>query len=205
MSDEALFQKRMAKTVRKKKEPKIDIRSEAEKEIDTAVAETKLQEQEKLRKKRNFRRTLGGAGALIFAYLIYLGLKPFEAGMGYAVCKVFVELNVRYPDTLYFSSVETFGSSIRVWYTHVDAFGEYKLESTQCFYKPDPENKVPFIFERVAINRRDVDSEKIDHWNKILPVTFAHHPTLVYPTALPDSLGALKFDTDRYRKNLGLR
>ena len=159
MSDDALFQKRMAKTTRKKKEPKIDIRTDDEKEIDSAVAETKLQEQEKLRKKRNFRRMAGGGAALVLAYLIYLGLKPFEAGMGYAVCKVFVELNMRYPDTLYFSSVETFGTSIRVWYTHVDAFGEYKLESTQCFYKPDPEGKVPFIFDRIAINRRDVDSE----------------------------------------------
>ncbi len=202
MSDEALFQKRMAKRTKGKKQSKIDVRSDAEKEIDSSVADTKLQEQHRLQKKKNFHRMIYAGVAMLLAYFIYYLFKPYHAGMGYGVCKVYTELNARYPDTLYFSSVEPFASSIRVWYTQIDAFGEYKLDSIQCFYKPDPSGRLPFILERIAVNRRDVDPEKVEQFNKILPVIFAHPPDLIYPTALPDSLADLKIDPTKYLKKI---
>ena len=201
MSDEAVFNKRMAKRMnKKKKEPVVDPRTDAEKEIDAAVKKSKLQEAKNAQRKKNFWRLIYGCAAILPIYGVYYLFKPYQARMAYGICQVYIELSIRYPDTLYFSAVEDFPSSVRVWYAHVDSFGEYKYESTQCFFKADPSGASPLLVEKIVTNRREVDPEIVNDFNRSMPVVIANMPDLTYPAALPDSLGDLQIDSDSLRK-----
>ncbi len=200
MSDEAVFNKRMAKRAKQKKEPVVDTRTDAEKEIDAAVKKSKLQEARNAARKKNMWRLVYAVAALVVVYFTYYLFKPYQARTAYGICTVYIELNVRYPDTLYFSAVEDFPTSVRVWYAHTDSFGEYRYESTQCFFKADPTGVSPFIVDKIVTNRREVDQKIVADFNRSLPVVLLNMPDLTYPAALPDSLGDLQIDSDSLRK-----
>lgn len=176
---------------------KIEEKAALNEEIEATVSQSNVQgEKKKLRKKQMKQ----GGGALIVLLLIYgihLGLKPFEGTMAYGICKVFLELNVRYPNTLRISTVEEMGASVRIWYTQTDSFGAYRMEPIQCYYKAD--EKLGFILDKITIRRKELDPEIIDRFNAILPVIFANPPDLIYPAPLADSLEGLQFETDSFR------
>ena len=106
--------------------------------------------------------------------------------MAFGICKVFLELNVRYPNTLRINTVEEIGTFVRIWYTQTDSFGEYRMEPIQCYYKPD--EKLGFILDKVTVRRREVDPEKVNRFNKTIPIILQYPPDLTLPTPLPDSL-----------------
>lgn len=151
------------------------------------------------RKKRRI-RGLQGLGFLVFCYIVYLLFIPFQGGMNFGACKVFLELYVRYPDTLHLSTVEDFGDSYRIWFTETDAFGQYRLQQVQCFYRAD--DTTGFAIERVEIDRRPVDQKFVDDFNRSLPTVLAFPPDLTYPKAIPDSLSDIEIDTDRFRRKI---
>ena len=152
---------------------------------------------QKALRKKQMKQGGGALLALVLGYGIYLGLKPFEGSMAYGICKVFLELNVRYPETLRLSTVEESGSFVRIWYTQVDSFGEYRMEPIQCYFKPD--EQYGFILDKITINRQEVDPQKVEAFNRTLPVIFANPPDLILPTELPDSLEGLQIETDMFR------
>jgi hypothetical protein len=165
--------------------------------------ETK-EERNKKRKKMIFRGGIGGVVLLIFGGLYMLSF-PQQGTMAYGLCKTFLELNVRYPGTLHLSEVEMFTTSARIWYAQVDSFGEYRLEPIQCYFKPDETEQVPFVMEKAYYSTTDlrpVEPKKIAEFNRSLPVLFANPPNLDLPWKLPDSLGDLKFETDKFRKQI---
>jgi hypothetical protein len=167
-------------------------------EIDTAIASSKIKEEHKKKRKKQFKYgAIGGVAALV-AYGLWLLFKPFEFSMTYGVCRVFLELNVQYPQSLRMSTVEDMGMNIRIWYTQVDSFGEYRLEPIHCYYRPD--ETTGLALEKVTINRREVDPAVIRRFNSSIPSILAYPPELVYPTPLPDSLRDLQINTDAMRK-----
>ena len=171
-------------------------------EIEAVLAESKLVAAEKAKKMRMFKMGGSIAGVALLGYLGYYLFKPFEAGMTYGLCRTFLELYVQFPQDLRISSVDDLGMSVRVWYTQVDAFGEYRMERMQCYFKPD--DVTGAALEKVTVDRREVDPLLIDSFNKSIPVVLANPPDLTIPYPLPDSLENLQIDTDSFRFQLNL-
>ncbi len=177
--------------------PGLEEKPSQDKEIEAAVSQSSVQGEKKKLRKKQIKRGGIGTLALLFIYWVYTLFIPYEGTMAFGICKVFLELNVRYPNTLRISTVEETGTSVRIWYTQTDSFGEYRMEPIQCYFKPD--EKYGFILEKITIRRREVDPQRIENFNRILPVIFKYPPDLMLPTPLPDSLDGLQIETDKFR------
>lgn len=136
----------------------------------------------------------------LFCYLVYWLVKPYKSDMKYGICKVFIELQVPYPYTLYFSEVIDFNDSVRVWFSHYDSFGDYRLMPVQCYF--GAHETYGMGLKRITIGRREIDPEVVARFNHSLPAVFAYPPDLVYPTPLPNDPAQLQFDFDRFRKKI---
>lgn len=172
-------------------------------EIELALANSKLAEAEREKKKKLFK----GAGMLLILVFLFWAydflFSPFKAGMTFGICKTFLELNVQFPEDLRLSTVEDFGEYIRIWYAQLDAFGEYRLENIQCHFRAD--EKTGAGVDKILINRREVDPDKVARFNSSIPVILAYPPDLTRPNPLPDSLRDLQIDTDAFRFQLNLQ
>lgn len=176
-------------------------KKELQRELMEALPNSALAERKRLKRKKQMRNVYYGAGALVFLYLVWWMIKPYQSGMPYGICKVFIELYVPYPHTVHYSQVENFNDSVRIWFSKVDGFGEYRLDPMQCFFKP-PENGAPYQLSRVTIGRREIDPVIVEKFNSSIPVIVAYPPDLTYPTPLPDSLQGLQFDFEAFRKKI---
>lgn len=192
----AEFFGRLNKDEKKKKQAKP--KTAAEEQIEAAVARSALKGKRDQAKKKQFKMAAAGVGALLIAFSGYYLFKPYEGGMTFGICKVFLERSVRYPSHLILGSVEKFDTSVRIWYTQVDAFGEYRLEPIQCYYKPD--DTQGYILEKITINRRELDTQVVEEFNKVLPIIREYPPDLTIPYPLSDSLEDLQIDSTMFRK-----
>lgn len=179
------------------------------KEIDEALLKGKLNTQIKAKKKLRIRLAAGAVAALIVAWIVSTAMAPKMGGKPYGVCKVFLESTVRFPDDLHLTSVESLrprGSGddslggMRIWYTQIDSFGQYRMENIECYFKPDPATGA--AVDKIFINRREVDAQKINDFNKILPAILAGPLNLEYPPPLANNLEDLQIQTDAFRKRL---
>lgn len=171
-------------------------------EIEQALAQSKLAKAERAKKRKIFK--LGGAiaGIAFLSWAGYYLFKPFEAGMTYGICKTFLELRMQYPQELRVSTVDDMGMSVRIWYTQIDAFGEYRMENIHCFFRAD--DVMGAALEKVSVNRRELPPKVVEDFNKIIPVVLENPPDLTIPYPLPDSLESLQIDTDAFRFQLNL-
>lgn len=171
-------------------------------EIEAALAQSKLAEAQKAKKMRLFKVGGGLAVVGVLGWLGYYLFAPYKAGMPYGICKTFLELNVQFPQTLKIRGVRNFGEFIRVWYGQTDAFGEYRMENIQCYFRSDPVTGA--ALDKVMINRREVDQQRVEVFNKSIPVILANPPDLNIPPPT-NSLKDIQFDTDSFRFQLNIR
>lgn len=184
---------------RKRKAPKKKaVKTQVEEQIDAAIAQSSVQERKRAQRKFRFYLAMGVGVVLVFSYGVHWLMKPYQGGLAFGICKVFLEGMTRYPDHLRLSTVEEFETSVRIWYTQVDSFGEYRMEPIQCYYKNDPERGT--LVDKVTINRREVDPKLVDNFNQALPSVSAFPINTDIPAPLPDSLQDLQIDTQRFRK-----
>lgn len=81
----------------------------------------------------------GAGGLVVLILLIIIASQPRQGTMGYGICKVFLELNVPFPQTLGISKVLENRRMARIQYTHTDAFGQFKISRLECKYELDQE------------------------------------------------------------------
>lgn len=172
----------------------------AQKEINEALKQTSLlQQKKKTRKKWIFRGGYAGGIGLV-GYLVYWLFAPAQGGIWFSLCKTFLELNVKYPQYLSYSTTDWFDTSVRIWFTQLDGFGQYRMEPIQCYFKEDPE--MGYALERVTISRREMEPQKIEAFNKSSYVFLTFPPDDTMPYPLSDSLEGLQFQTDKFRIQL---
>lgn len=175
-------------------------KTRADDEIDAAISRSKVKEKKDSLKKRRLKFGVILSVIALLGYGIYFLFIPYQGTMAFGICKVFLELNTQYPKTMRLSTVEELGMSVRIWYTQIDSFGEYRLEPLQCYFKPDDTSG--FILDKVTLNRREVDPLLVSEFNKSIPTILAYPPDLTLPVPLPDSLQDLQIDTNLFRKQI---
>lgn len=176
----------------------LDFDNSAEGQIENAIKNSKLKARGDKKRKQYIKYGASIAGVLFVGYVGYGLFKPYQAGLTFGVCKIFLEQNTRYPHTLKLSTVEELNNFVRIWYTQIDAFGEYRLENIQCNFEAD--EITGGRLSRVTFSRREVDPEKVAAFNKMLPIIFANPPDLTYPRPIPDRLEDMRIQTHLFRK-----
>ncbi len=184
----------MIKTSKKNKQKK----APKEKRVLSDKEKEKRKKKRKLQIKGVIALAVIGFGAYAYDWLF----SPRQGGMAFGVCKVFIEGHVRYPNTLQLNSVEYLegGASIRIWYTQIDSFGEYRLEAAQCFFRAPKEEDVakygvtPFVLQKISIDRQDIEPKEIERINKTITTIMAYPPSLDLPYPLSDTLKNLQLE-----------
>lgn len=143
-------------------------------------------------------------GGLLFAYLIYLMFQPYQGSMAYGVCRVFLEMQLRYPETMKIRTVnESYGYQYTdIFFAHTDAFGEYLMHRGRCRYKYDDYGRI--ILTQVQLDRRDVDPQIVTNFNQAIDAVYGNPPDLVIPFDLEDSLADLHVDYRRFMRPMNI-
>ncbi len=160
----------------------------------------KLKEKKKLQRKKLTIRIIILIFVSLISYGVWWAIKPFKASEEYGICRSLLELFVPYPHTIYVSELKLLrDGNLKLWYTHTDAFGEYRLESFQCKLLKNPKTGLLQLSE-IKMHKVYLEKSKVKHLNSSL-IYFREHPLVLnWPRALPDSIGALYFDFDSVRK-----
>lgn len=128
------------------------------------------------KKKKDFIKYGSIAGAFLVLLLVLFSCQSSKGPMEYGVCSVFLEMNTPYPHTLRYNAVEGSRTSIRIYYTSVDPFGQYKEEMIECKFRSDKWELV-----EVSKNRRVVNSEEVRKFNILIPTIIENDPDLSLP------------------------
>jgi len=198
------------KILKRKKDPElqkqlqseqIDFEGKEEKktdEVQELLQKSKIQEKEQAKRKRNFKLGIGAVALVAVGYLGYWLFKPFEAGMDFGFCRVFLEQNVQYPQHLTLSEIEQRKKFVRIWYMQKDSFGQDRLENIECWHGQDP--KRGYYISKIRIDRREIDPARVERFNTSLSTIVAYPPDLTYPRRLRDALGNIDIQTYLFRK-----
>lgn len=169
---------------RRRKKVQRDLVKEADKAIAT--------EAEKKKRRRSTRRKFAAGVVLLIVAILYYGLQPLKGTVRYGVCRTFIELKIPYPSTLQVNVVEESAQAVRIYYSHIDAFGSSRLNMIECEYGIDPQRGL--ILSTVSINRQVVDAEEVKSFNFSVPYILANPPDLRLPRFRSSSLADLKID-----------
>ena len=160
----------------------------------------KLGEKKKRKKKKKNIKIIIISIIVILTLGVKWLLKPFKESAEYGICRSFIELHVPYPHTIYVSEIKpTRDGGLKIWYTHIDAFGEYRLEDYQCKIATNEKTGMPEL-QYIKMHKVDLEPGKIKHLNNAMPYFVANPLILDWPTPLPDSLNDLHFEFDSFRK-----
>lgn len=175
----------------------VDKVDETEK-IPEPVTKSSLEKRELKKRKKNFKITMLLLLVPILGYVGHWLTRPFTADMRFGLCRVFLELNVQYPQKLVLSEVEERREFVRIWYMQTDAFGQERMENMECHFGFD-EVRGDFI-SKIMIDRRELDAERVAKFNTSLSTIIAYPPDLTYPRRLRDALGQINIETYLFRK-----
>lgn len=185
---------------KEKKRAKKALRRELAMDAAEKVKASPLAQKKKAARKKRMKKLIMYGIILLLGYGVWLLFKPFKKGMNYGICKVFIELQVPYPYTLYYSEAIDFADYIRVWFSYLDSFGDYTLTKAECYF--GPHEKYGFGLTRATIGKREIDPEVVEKFNSSIPAIVTNPPDLTYPTPLPNDPKDLQFDFDAFRKKI---
>ncbi|MBI1302131.1 MAG: hypothetical protein GC137_10845 [Alphaproteobacteria bacterium] len=160
----------------------------------------KIKEQKKKDNKKRNRRIIWGLVAAFFAWVGWYLFKPYKASADYGICKSFLELFLPYPHTLYVGEIlYQRDGSMRLWYTHIDGFGEHRLEPFDCKLTVNPETGRQELVS-LKLNKVFVPQDEIIALNNALPYFWENPVILTWPAPLPNSIQDLQFDFNAVRR-----
>ena len=147
--------------------------------------------EEKQGRKISTKKLIAGGVILLVAYVIWWGTKPIVGTMHVGICRTYVELTLRYPETLRLSAAEVFERSQRLYYTYIDAYGQNRSSTIDCRFL----NSIAsgdYTLETVTIDRRPESPEDIARFNKTIDMIVAGDPNLIVPPPFSTDLRTLK-------------
>lgn len=160
----------------------------------------KIAEEKRIKRKTRTKRISWVCFSLFFVYAAWFLIKPFKASAKYGICRTMLELQLSYPQTLYVSEVKNKrGGAMEIWYTYVDAFGEYRMEPFICKVEQVSSTGFPVVTE-LRMNKISINPERLTFLNNAMPYFVENPYVLDYPAPLPDSLGDLQLEIESLRK-----
>lgn len=117
--------------------------------------------------------------ALLIAVLAIYSCQPKKGSMAYGICSTFLELITPYPHTITHIGLEGSLTSVRIYFTNIDPFGEFKQEMIECKFSPDESGGRKLA--EVLRNRRPVDPDVVRKFNMTLPIVMTSDPYVVLP------------------------
>ncbi len=144
------------------------------------------------KKKKPIKLYIGLGVAALLVLLIIWGMQSPKGGPHYVLCKTFAEMDLTYPSTMKVSEYKKLGRHARVYYTYTDAFGIYKLSMIRCSFKKDPSGAISTVMDKITIDRREIDLETINRFNKTGQIILDTKPDDTLPYPLGNDLSALK-------------
>jgi hypothetical protein len=172
----------------------------------------------KLRKARADRKKFlikavgGSIGFLILFYFGYMLFKPFtldvDSGRKYTICKTFIQIKTKYPDTLKYSRVKfKTGNSVDVLYSQIDPFGQYRMDSMRCYFREVKESEViqygqigAYAVDKIEYNNGLIPDESLNSLNKSVMPVLLGEIDYDYPRGFSDALMDLYFESDSFFK-----
>ncbi len=162
------------------------------------LAEKLKEKKKKQKKKQIIKYSILGFVAFI-AYAIYWLFKPFYTGPDYGICRTFIELTVSYPSSVKVKDFSyTRDGSMRLWYTHTDAFGDYRMEEFRCWFTYNEFGVVSQIND-IKMGKIHMPAQRVAALNSALHYFHANPVTYVWPY-IPDSLEGVTFQTQAMRR-----
>lgn len=162
------------------------------------------QREARIAKLKLIRNIVLGVGAVII-FLLWFGMQPLRAGINYGICRSYVEKIIPYPKTFKITQYyeitrensilrrRTSGSTIRIFYTHIDPYGGTRSDMIECRGEVDPVNG--YNMAEIKINRKGIDEEALAKFNETIPGILAGKPNLIIPRPpKSDDLYELKRD-----------
>ncbi len=119
-----------------------------------------------------------GVILLIVMMMVY-SCQPQKGSMAYGICSTLLEMQTQYPNTIRHINLEGSKTAVRIYFTSIDAFGEFKLEMFECKFGPD--EKMGMRITDIIRNRQSVGPVIIEQANKVLPVIMSSDPYRVRP------------------------
>lgn len=138
--------------------------------------------------KKNVNQIMYGALGifLLIVVMMVYSCQPREGSMAFGICSTYLELNTPYPYTLKYTDLEGSRTAVRIYFTGVDPFGEFKQEMLECTFGPDETMGMKLV--EIKRNRRPIDAEEVKKFNKLLPTIMASDPYRIMPPAWKNPL-----------------
>ncbi len=146
------------------------------------------------------KKWIWGGGGTIFLLLVAAVLYPQQGSIQYGICRVFIELDEIYPESVKPLSVDDFiglGGPVKITYKKIDPFGVNSVNTIECTFKRDVAGIATTELQKVDINgkSRVYNAESPDYvakFNKGVSAILANPPSLDLPTFSLDNLSEYK-------------
>lgn len=103
-------------------------------------------------------------GLFLFTLLLVKACEPAKGSFLYGACSSFLEQQIVFPETIEKNYVEQYSSGVRIYYSHIDGFGQYLTEFIECSFEQHPQNGVQL--KAVVFNTIKRTTQKIPIKNK---------------------------------------
>ncbi len=152
---------------------------------------------EKLMSRRGIITLSTTIGLLLLILLLMKACEPRKGSIFYGICGAFLEQQIVYPETIEHQYVEQYSAAIRIYYSHIDGFGQSLNEYIECSFEKPPQkglqlkgvifNTIKLITKKQTIKNKgriyEVEQEYIDKFNKSnsIGVIISADPDLTLP------------------------
>lgn len=126
---------------------------------------------------------------LLFVILVFQACQPRQGTMMYGICRTFLEQMHAYPQTIRPSRIEQYPRAVRIYYSHTDPFGQYRLDMIECAFRQDDSGT---HLHDILWNRESIGKDKVGKLDATIPAIIAAKPDLTLPPPVPDTLRGMK-------------
>jgi hypothetical protein len=143
----------------------------------------------KPKRKMSLKKKAAIGVSVLVLLLVWYGLQPvvITGTALFGLCRTYIELSVPYPQHLRFVDlIDNSDGKVNVDYIYTDGFGAELYTQAICTFKPDAKTGQPimtsFRYRRGGVNRayrfNAEDQDKINEFNKIVPIALQYPPPL---------------------------
>ncbi|MCB1538570.1 MAG: hypothetical protein H6865_02760 [Rhodospirillales bacterium] len=116
--------------------------------------------------------------------------RPQHAGWRYGVCRAYLELYLRFPETIRIDEGGETSTGAMLIFADVNPFGSEQVRMWECYFTRGNDGNV--TLSRITIDRRALPAALIQKYAQMLPVLAGLELNTALPKELPNDLEDLK-------------